>query len=190
VLAGASLSLAPGELALLKGPNGAGKTSLLRALAGLLPLAAGRVRVTGPGVEAPDHSAARRRHCIYAGHADGVKAAMTGGEHLAFWRDLYRAAPARLDAAVAALDLDSFVQRRAGALSAGQRRRLGLARLLVSDKPVWLLDEPTAALDATSAARILDLLAAHARAGGAALIATHDRLALAEARAYAVEAAA
>lgn len=191
VVADVALSLAPGEAALLKGANGAGKTTLLRALAGLLPLAAGSVLLTGADDAADSRSpAARRGACIYAGHADGVKAAMTGAEHLRFWAALYGAPGARAEAAVAAFGLSEFLRRRAGALSAGQRRRLGLARIVISGKPIWLLDEPTAAVDSGSAARILELIAQHREAGGAALIATHDRLALPGARAFVIGAAA
>lgn len=190
IVEGVRLSLAPGETTLLKGANGAGKTTLLRALAGLLPIATGSVRVTNAGAAGDDSPAARRAACIYAGHADGVKAAMTGAEHLNFWTALYDAPKARTEAAVAAFDLAAIVSRRAGALSAGQRRRLSLARVVISGKPVWLLDEPTAAVDGASAARILDLLDVHRNTGGAALIATHDRLSIDGARVCIIEAAA
>lgn len=184
------LALAPGETVLLKGPNGAGKTTLLRALAGLLPVAAGIVRLTGAASEDELSVAARREAAIYVGHADGVKAPMTGLEHLSYWRALYRAPAPRISAAIEAFGLSPFVTQRAGALSAGQRRRLGLARVVIAGKPIWLLDEPTASVDATSAARIMELLEAHARAGGAALIATHDRLQLGGAKSYVIEAEA
>jgi heme exporter protein A len=115
---------------------------------------------------------------------------MTGAELLEFWRALYGAPSARADRAVAAFDLGGFLDRRAGALSAGQRRRLGLARIVISGKAIWLLDEPMAGVDAGSAARILNLMKAHRASGGAAMVATHDSLALADARACVIAAAA
>jgi heme exporter protein A len=174
VVAGASFRLKAGETLLLKGPNGAGKTSLLRALAGLLP-ARGAMRVAPA---ASRGAQALREAAIYVGHLDGVKAAMTGAEHLRFWSRLHAGGPQRIDEASRAFDLGGFVGARAGAMSAGQRRRLGLARLILSGKPIWLLDEPTAAMDAASAERLVATVAAHNAQGGAAIVATHEKFAL------------
>lgn len=185
IVADASFDLAPGETVLLNGPNGAGKTSLLRAVAGLLPIAAGRVSVFHGAAREP---AGLKSQCVYVGHADGVKSAMTGAEHLRFWSALYGAPDDRIEDAIAAFDLGAFAAARAGALSAGQRRRLGLARLVISGKPLWLMDEPTAAIDDAAADRLVALIKTHMAAGGGALIATHDKIAIG-ARVLRIEAA-
>lgn len=178
----ASFVLEPGSTLLLKGANGAGKTTLLRVLAGLAPIARGSAETFtngGPRLrldEFPAPRPTRRVATIYVGHADGVKAAMTGIEHLRFWSRLYEGGRERIEIAAGAFDLAPFVHLKAGVMSAGQRRRLALARLVISAKPIWLLDEPTAAMDAASAARLVALVRAHNEEGGAAIIATHDKL--------------
>jgi heme exporter protein A len=167
LLAGIDVEVAPGAALLLRGPNGAGKTTLLRTLAGLQPPRAGRVQ---PG---PDAMA-------YASHADGLKAALSVDENLAFWARVHGhhdIGPAR-----AAFDLQPLADRPAAALSAGQKRRLGLARLVLTRRPVWLLDEPTVSLDTVSVGRFADAVRAHLATGGIAVIATHIDLGLAEAR--------
>lgn len=181
VLADVALAVQPGEVVLLKGANGSGKTSLLRAVAGLGPL---------HGVIAPAKAEERRRQIIYCGHVDGVKAGLTSSETLAFWSKLYGAPKQRAAQAVEALGLAGLERRRAGSLSAGQKRRLGLARLVIAGKPIWLLDEPTASIDAASVDRVVALIASHAVRGGGALIATHDRLSIAGARSVAIGALA
>ena len=163
VLAGVSFALGPGEALILRGPNGSGKTTLLRTVAGLQPPVAGTISA------APDAVA-------YAAHADGLKATLTAAENLAFWAALFGAADIR--DAMAAFDLGSLRDRMAGRLSAGQKRRLGLARLLVTGRPVWALDEPTVSLDATSVALFAAAVRRHLDGGGAALIATHIDLGL------------
>ena len=158
LLEGVSFALGPGEGLVLRGPNGVGKTSLLRTLAGLQPPLAGRI-------EAPEDVAA------IAGHADGVKPQLTTAENLAFWARVFgtrETAPA-----LAAFDLAPLADRPARDLSAGQRRRLGLARLLVTGRPLWLLDEPTVSLDAASTGLLEAAIDAHLAAGGAALVSTH-----------------
>lgn len=179
VLAGVDLALDAGDVVLLKGPNGSGKTSLLRAIAGLCPF---------EGEAEPGTAEERRIRTIYCGHADGVKAALTVAETLAFWSRLYEAPQSRTVESIAALALGGLEQRRAGTLSAGQKRRVALARLVIAAKPLWLLDEPSAAIDAASVERLVALIARHAAQGGAALIATHDRLSIPGARAVAIEA--
>ncbi len=164
VLAGVAFRLPPGRALVLRGPNGVGKTTLLRVVAGLQPAIAGRL--TGPEV-------------AYAGHADGVKATLSVGENLAFWAAVYGQATA--DAAMAAMNLTVLADRMGGSLSAGQRRRLGLARLGVTGRMVWVLDEPTVSLDAASVILFGDMLRGHLGAGGSALIATHIDLGLREA---------
>lgn len=165
VLEGVGFRLAPGQVLVLRGANGIGKTTLLRTLAGLQPAVAGEVR----GCEA-----------AYAGHADGVKAGLSVTENLTFWADIN--GMDGVAAALAAMNLTDLRRRRAGDLSAGQKRRLGLARLLVSGRAVWLLDEPTVSLDAASVALFGALLRAHLGQGGSALIASHVDLGLPEAR--------
>lgn len=179
VLAGVRLALGPGEVVLLKGANGSGKTSLLRAIAGLC---------VSEGEIDPASPEERRRRMIYCGHADGVKAALTAAETLAFWTAQYGAPTERIREAVDALALNGLEHRRAGTLSAGQKRRVALARLVIAGKPLWLLDEPSASIDASSVERLISLIAGHAARGGAALIATHDRLAIPGARAVVIEA--
>ncbi|MEE2693115.1 MAG: heme ABC exporter ATP-binding protein CcmA [Pseudomonadota bacterium] len=182
ILAGVSLSVEPGESVLVRGPNGAGKTTLLRAVAGLLPLASGKAAANGE--EKPDE---RRLRIIYCGHADAVKTPLTVTENLRFWAKLYSAPVSRIEASISALGLEHLTARRAGDLSAGQKRRLGLARPMISGKPVWLLDEPAASIDAASVARLTRMLEDHCAKGGCALIATHDRLDIPGARSVIVE---
>ena len=167
VLRGLTLSVGPGQALILRGPNGSGKTTLLRTLAGLQPPAGG-------SFDLPPDSVA------YAAHADGLKSTLTVMENLSFWSRIY-GGPA-IDHALTALNLTQLTRRRAGELSAGQKRRLGLARLLVTGRPVWLLDEPTVSLDVASVALFADVVRGHLTAGGLAVIATHVDLGLPEAQ--------
>ena len=163
LIEGLSLRLSQGQGLALRGPNGVGKTSLLRVIAGLAPPSAGEV--IGGGAQA-----------AYAGHADGVKPTLSVSENLAFWAAIYGGGD--LDRALHAFGLGALRHRAAGSLSAGQRRRLGLARLLVTGRKLWLLDEPTVSLDAASVALFARALQAHLASGGAALVATHVDLGL------------
>ena len=163
VLSGVSFDLAAGEAAVLRGPNGSGKTTLLRTVAGLQPAYAG-------DVAAPPDSIA------YAGHTDGLKGTLSVAENLEFWAKLYGGGD--IAAATDAFDLTDLVSRRAQALSAGQKRRLGLARLLVTKRRIWVLDEPTVSLDTASIRLFARAMAAHLAEGGAALMATHIDLGL------------
>ncbi|NIZ61282.1 heme ABC exporter ATP-binding protein CcmA [Sedimentitalea sp. CY04] len=163
VLEGLSFSLEPGQALILRGPNGIGKTTLLRTIAGLQPPVSGVV-------EGGDETIA------YAGHSDGIKPTLTVAENLTFWAKVFGAEG--IDAAIAAFDLEILRDRPAGELSAGQKRRLGLSRMLVTGRPIWVLDEPTVSLDVKSVAMFADAVRAHLGQGGSALIATHIDLGL------------
>ncbi len=167
VLANVSFSVNPGEALILRGPNGAGKTTLLRTLAGLTPPLAGTIATEDDSI-------------AYAGHADGLKSQLTVTENLTFWAGVFGTHD--LSRAITAFDLTALADRRAGELSAGQKRRLSLARLLVTDRPIWCLDEPTVSLDTENTARFASAVEAHLAGGGCAIIATHIDLGLPTAR--------
>ena len=171
VFEGLSFELAPGEALLLSGPNGAGKTSLLRQIAGLLPLAAGKISLDGAAadVELPEL-------CHYVGHLNAVKASFSLRENLAFWVGFLGENGGSLDRALAAFGLASLAEFPAGLLSAGQKRKLALSRLFAAPRPIWLLDEPQVSLDAASV-RLLDAaIKNHLEAGGIAMVASHTPL--------------
>lgn len=177
VFAGLSFALEAGGALLLTGANGAGKSSLLRLLAGLLAPAEGALLWQGEDALAdrPAHAARLR----YVGHGDALKPALTARENLAFFARLWGGA---VDPALEALGLDALAELPARVLSAGQKRRLGLARLALAPAPLWLLDEPTTGLDTASVGRLGALLARHRDAGGMVLAATHLPLPLPGAR--------
>jgi heme exporter protein A len=170
VLAGVSFALGAGEALLLTGPNGVGKSTLIRAVLGLVRSDGGSVRIDGEGVDEPEAVAP---HCHYLGHRDSLKAALTVAENLRFWVGFLGGPGLSVDEALEAVDLLDLSDLPAAYLSAGQRRRLAIARLVAVRRPVWLLDEPTAALDTASEARLVGLMAAHLAAGGSLIAATH-----------------
>jgi heme exporter protein A len=175
VFSDVSFALDDGESLTVTGPNGAGKSTLLRVLAGFLPLASGTHSLTPQSGE----TLAEQTH--YVGHADALKNLLTVTENLEFLGRLLDAGHGGMavGAALAVFGLSHVAGLPAAYLSAGQRRRVGLARLLVVKRPVWLLDEPLTALDAASQALMTHIMTAHLAQGGMIVAATHAQLGLA-----------
>ncbi|WP_404546395.1 heme ABC exporter ATP-binding protein CcmA [Bradyrhizobium sp. USDA 223] len=171
VFAGLDFAAGSGEAVAVMGRNGSGKTSLLRLIAGLLVPAGGTITLKGG-----DGELTLAEQCHYLGHRDALKPALSVAENLAFWADFLGGE--RFDAAesLAKVGLDHATHLPAGFLSAGQRRRLSLARLLTVRRPVWLLDEPTNALDVAGQDMFAGLMREHLAAGGMIVAATHAPL--------------
>ncbi|MGH7117594.1 MAG: heme ABC exporter ATP-binding protein CcmA [Acetobacteraceae bacterium] len=168
-----SFTLGPGDALLVRGPNGAGKSTLLRVLAGLLRPAAGRL--LWDGADALDDPPLHARRLAYLGHQDAVKAGLTGAENLRFAGLLSGGSVAE---ALALTDLSALAELPVRLYSAGQRRRLALARVALSKAPLWLLDEPTNGLDAAAEAKLGGLIDAQRARGGMVIAASHLPLAL------------
>jgi len=169
VFSGLDFSVSSGTAMLVTGSNGAGKSSLLRTIAGLLPLAGGRLALDGGGQEL---SIGEQAH--YLGHLDPLKPALSVRENLDFWAAYLgtgRATP--IGGALKAVGLDELAQLPAAYLSAGQRRRLSVARLIAAPRPIWLLDEPTSSLDQASQERLNELMHAHLATDGSSLRLIH-----------------
>jgi heme exporter protein A len=160
-----------GEALAVTGPNGSGKTSLLRLIAGLLALASGSI-----GLEHGDKELTLPEQAHYLGHRDALKPALSVAENLIFWRDFLGGAAFDPSESLAAVGLDHAAQLPAAYLSAGQRRRLSIARLLAVRRPVWLLDEPTNALDTAGQKLFAALMRDHLAQGGLIIAATHAPL--------------
>jgi heme exporter protein A len=173
VFAGLNFAAESGEALVVTGHNGAGKTTLLRLIAGLLEPAQGEIELSGG---AADASLPEQAH--YLGHRDALKPALTVLENLQFWYAFLGGRDAPAASALDAVGLAGLAGLPAGYLSAGQRRRLSVARLLAAPRPVWLLDEPTAALDSAGQQRLLGLMQAHLAGGGIIVAATHGPLGL------------
>jgi heme exporter protein A len=166
-----SFVVQPGEGLLVTGPNGAGKTSLLRQIAGLLPLTAGRLSLEGakPDAELPEL-------CHYMGHLNGIKTSFTVRENLAFWADFLGENDGSVPRALGAFGLTPLADFPAGLLSAGQKRKVALSRLYAAPRPIWLLDEPQVSLDAPSLKLLEAAIKEHLEAGGIAMVASHTAL--------------
>ena len=178
VFSGIGFSLGEGDALTVTGPNGSGKSTLLRVVDGLLPAASGSVRLEGGGEAFPTVASAAH----YLGHLNAMKPTLTLQENLAFWREFCGDAELGVNAALETVGLRAIGHLPYGYLSTGQRRRAAIARLLVSRRPVWLLDEPTAGLDSASEIRFADLMRDHLAEGGIILAATHLPLGLANAK--------
>lgn len=168
VFAGVDLEVSAGQTLQVTGRNGSGKSSLLRILCGLLEPADGAVRFA-----TDDPEARVADHCHYLGHENGLKPQLTTVDNLDFWRKVYGPTGKPARDALSVVGLDRVADLPAAYLSAGQKRRAAIARLLVSYRSTWLLDEPTAALDRPSEGLLGEIVDAHADAGGLTIVATH-----------------
>lgn len=181
VFRGLSFRLPPGGALMLVGPNGSGKSSLLRLVAGLLPTAGGRLLWDGrPVGEDPD---AHRARLAYVGHLDAVKPVFSVRDSLAFWARLGGVGARAVDEALETFGLAELADVPGRFLSAGQKRRVNLARLALGNASLWLLDEPTTALDRAATAALVDLVARHRSRGGMVMAATHVDIGIADAEA-------
>ncbi len=163
LLEGLNIELNGGQAGILHGPNGVGKTTLLRALAGLQPIESGKIEYSIDDV-------------CYSGHADGVKPTLTVRENLEFWADIF--GHHSISEAAEQFMISDFLDLKVGTLSAGQKRRVGLSRLGLTGRSIWLLDEPTVSLDQTSVSIFENIIKDHLLKNGYALIATHIDLGL------------
>ncbi|HEY5080905.1 MAG TPA: heme ABC exporter ATP-binding protein CcmA [Bauldia sp.] len=167
VFAGVSFSLGAGEALAVTGPNGVGKSTLLRLAAGLLAPAAGSIAFEPLPADAAIH---------YLGHLDGLKTTLSVRQNLEFWRSLWIGKA--IEPALENVGIVKLADLPVGVLSAGQRRRVALARLLIAERALWLLDEPATALDAGGEAMLGRVIAAHLAGGGMTMVATHRDLPL------------
>ncbi|MCJ2876890.1 heme ABC exporter ATP-binding protein CcmA [Rhizobium pusense] len=178
-----SFKLSDGEALVLTGRNGSGKSTLLRTVAGLLRPERGQVKIAGEGIEAEMRPS---EACHYLGHRNAMKTELTVSENLRFWKDFlgdfHGAAGVAIDEAAESVGLAGITHLPFGYLSAGQQRRFAMAKLLVAWRPVWILDEPTAALDRAADDMFTDLVKGHLAKGGIVLAATHQPLGLEKAQ--------
>jgi heme exporter protein A len=168
VLDHVSFTVGCGEAVVLRGPNGTGKTTLIRAIAGLLPAAAGEIDLEGRPDDAPVGT-----YCHYIAHRNALKGDLSVRENLLFWKDISGDRSSPFDAISERVDLADLADIPVRYLSAGQQRRVALARLLVSPRPLWLLDEPTVSLDQSHTELFAGLANEHLADGGMIVAATH-----------------
>jgi heme exporter protein A len=176
LFSGIAFDLGPGDSLIVTGPNGTGKSTLLRVIASLLPADSGGLRLDGGG-DSPVAAA-----CHYLGHHNAMKTALTVSENLAFWAVFLGTSKLGPERALEKVGLAAIGHLPFGYLSTGQKRRASLARLLVSRRPIWLLDEPTAGLDARSEDEFAALANEHLQTGGIIIAATHQALGIAGAK--------
>ena len=177
VFTGLSFHVSGGEALVVTGRNGAGKSSLLRMIAGLVHVAAGRLALAGAE---DDASIAEQSH--YLGHHDAMKPSLSVSENLQFWAEFLGSGRQAVPSALEAVGLAPLASLPAAYLSAGQRRRLSIARLVAVTRPLWLLDEPTSALDVASQTRLAELMRSHLAGGGMIVAAAHGPIGLDNAR--------
>jgi heme exporter protein A len=173
VFAGVSFQLARGEALAVTGHNGAGKSSLLRIVGGFIRPAGGRLWLEGGD---PELTIGEQTH--YLGHQDAVKPSLSVAENLHFWTAFLGADADKVEDALESVGLGAIAALPAAYLSAGQRRRLSIARLLAVKRPIWLLDEPASTLDAAGRSRLTEFMQSHLAGGGLVLAATHGALGL------------
>ncbi|PSJ62073.1 heme ABC exporter ATP-binding protein CcmA [Pseudaminobacter soli (ex Li et al. 2025)] len=174
IFSGIGFTLGEGDGLIVTGPNGAGKSTLLRVVAGLLPLAHGRLEFEDGGEDFPSVESA----CHYLGPDNAMKTALTVSENLAFWQSFFGRPHLSILEALEMVGLETIGHLPFGYLSTGQRRRVSIAKLMVSHRPVWLLDEPTSGLDKHSEAQFSELMRMHLLGGGMIVAATHLPLGL------------
>jgi len=166
-----SFELAAGDALIVTGENGSGKSTTLRGVAGLLPLSCGSVTLLDEtGKQFEDDM---REYCHYLGHKNAMKSALSVRENLDFWQNFCGDAHLSIEEALDEVDLLHTIDLPYHYLSAGQKRRISIARLLVSDRPVWIMDEPTSGLDAHSVKIFTGLCHAFCKEGGILIAATH-----------------
>jgi len=180
VLSDLSFSCSAGQALIIRGANGSGKSTLLRALSTLLEIKSGAVHLDGLALEEAEE---RAEHIHYLGHLDGIKTPLTVEENLGIWRDYYGGDRGDQDLAPAlrAFDLTPLRDLPAQYLSAGQKKRLALSKLLVVQRPLWCLDEPSVSLDVHNKSLLSNLINQHTAAGGIAVVTSHENLPLADA---------
>ncbi|KAB2690766.1 heme ABC exporter ATP-binding protein CcmA [Brucella pseudogrignonensis] len=173
IFAGLSFEVSSGEALIITGPNGSGKSTLLRIICGLLAPEAGKIELLEDSVALPVRAA-----CHYLGHQNAMKPALSVRENLLFWQKFNGSALFDIDEALEAVDLPGVEHLPFGYLSTGQKRRVSIAKLLISYRPLWIVDEPTAGLDKASESRFAELMRDHMRDGGMVIAATHIPLGL------------
>lgn len=175
VFSGVDFDLGEGEALIVTGPNGSGKSTLLRIVSGLLPAAAGAIRLDG---ENPEEYPSVASALHYLGHGNAMKTALSVDENLRFWQNFDGQPHLAIPDALDMVGLPQVASLPYGVLSTGQKRRISIAKLLISYRPIWLLDEPTAGLDKASENQFAALMRAHLEDGGMILAATHIPLGL------------